>query len=241
MRAFAFIFIQIMLTCSCFSQQKPKLYVFLPSNMRPFTMEGHFSADCNQLQVQVFSRHRELKRAVESASPDGILAPSPVLRLGRYPQFKSRLTGSRAGATSEDYVLVSVGHEVDLEGIGDKAIGAVDLLDRRAMAEFISTRLGNRRPRKVESVTKQDELLTILQFRDVDAIFVSSYLVDSYYRKRSKMDLRVTKLPSKVGLPTLSVKPGEASKITLLMDCLTGMSESLNTKLGIDKWVVPRN
>lgn len=232
------LLIQLFLLGFAHGQTKPKLYVFMPSNVRPNNMERFISDSCTQLQIQVFGRHRELRKGVEAAPPDAILAPDPVIKSIHYKEFKSAMIGSRNNATEEKYVLVSVGQKIEMGQVAELAIGAVDLLGRRAMMEFITERLGHK-PRKFEAVTKQEELLTILQFQDVDAIFVPDFLVESYYKKRSKMDLVSTEVPNPVSLPQMSIKSEDPQKLKLLKECLTGMSAKLNKKLGVEKWVSP--
>lgn len=236
MRIFSILALQLTLTTFAFCQ-KPKLYVFLPSNIRPFSMEKTFSAACDQLSVQVFGRSRDLRKSVDSLPPDAILTPSAVATSGVFNDFRQILSGSRGDATEEDYVLVSVNQPIQLADVPELAIGAVDLLGRRQMELFVSKSLGDRVPRKIEPVTKLEDLLTILQFQDVDAIFVPKYLVDSFYRKRSKMNLVITELPQKVPLPVLSIKSDDPDKLAKLEACLKNMSSQVNIKLGVDTWV----
>lgn len=239
MRTIAFLILQFGLVTSGFAQNPPKLYVFMPSNVRPNSMERFISNNCDKLQIQVFGRHRDLRRTVEAAPPDAILTPDPVATSGPYDAYKSTLRGLRDDSTQESYVLVSVDKPVDLKTIDQLAIGAVDLLGRRAMDEFLTSSLGGMKPKKIEPVTKQEELLTILQFQDVDAIFVQKHLVDSYFKKRSKMALVATDLPVKVNLPVLSVKSEDQNKVDLLMDCLRNLPSSIKNRLGVDNWVSP--
>lgn len=236
MRIFLFLALQLTVMSVAFSQ-KPKLYVFLPSNIRPYSMEKTFNAACDQLSIQVFGRSRDLRKSVDSLPPDAILTPSAVATSGVFNDFRKALSGSRGSSTEEDYVLVSVNQGVNLDEIPSLAIGAVDLLGRRQMQGFVSRHLGDRKPRKIEPVTKLEDLLTILQFQDVDAIFVPKYLVESYYRKRSKMQLVITELPSKVPLPVLSIKSDDPDKLAKLEACLKNMSSQVNLKLGVDKWI----
>ena len=238
MKIRGFLLLQLGLLCLSMGQSKPKLYVFVPSNVRPNNMERFISDSCTQLQIQVFGRHRELRKGVEVAPPDAILAPDPVLTSGLYEGYRAALVGSRANATEEKYVLLSVGQKVEIREIPELAIGAVDLLGRRDMMTFITGVLGQK-PRKFEPVTKHEELLTILQFQDVDAIFVPEQLVDSYYKERSKMDLIRTEVPTRIGLPRLSTSATDPEKLKLLKACLNGLSAGLNGKLGVEHWVSP--
>lgn len=239
MRLLGFLMLQFVFACCIYAQQRPKLYVFMPSNVRPNNMEQFISDSCGLVQIQVFGRYRDLRDSVEAAPPDAILAPDPVMKSGLYTTYRSALKGMRGSSTREKYVLVSVDKKVDLSRISEVAIGAVDLLGRREMMEFISGMLGGAKPRKVEPVTKQEELLTILQFQDVDAIFVPESMVNNYFRKRSKMTLVVTELSSAIGLAVLSVKGDDPEKLRLLKDCFNNMPNTLNSKLGVDQWVTP--
>ncbi len=239
MRFLGFLLFQLVLLCCSFGQQRPKLYVFMPTNVRPNNME-HFIADsCGLIQIQVFGRYRDLRDSVEAAPPDAILAPDPVVKSNLYNTYRSTLKGMRGSSTREKYVLVSVDKKVDLSKVSELSIGAVDLLGRREMMAFISQMLGGAKPRKVEPVTKQEELLTILQFQDVDAIFVPESMVNDYFRKRSKMTLVVTELSSAIGLAVLSVKGDDPEKLRMLKDCFSNMPSTLNNKLGVDQWVSP--
>lgn len=239
MRILGFLTLQLAFVCLGFCQQRPKLYVFMPANVRPNNMEHFISDSCGEIQIQVFGRYRDLRDSVEAAPPDAILAPDPVLRSDAYTGYHSTLKGARGNLTREKYVLVSVDKKVDLSKISELSIGAVDLLGRREMMEFISQILGGARPRKFEPVTKQEELLTILQFQDVDAIFVPENMVNSFFRKRSKMTLVMTELSSAIGLAVLSIKGEDPEKIRLLKDCFNNMPSTLNSKLGVEQWISP--
>lgn len=211
----------------------------MPSNVRPNSMERFISNNCDKLQISVFGRHRDLRKNVEAAPPDAILTPDPVATSGPYDAYKSALRGLRDNETQESYVLVSVDQPIDLNAIDQLAVGAVDLLGRRAMQEFITTSLGGKKPKKIEPVTKQEELLTILQFQDVDAIFVQKHLVESYFKKRSKMTLVATDLPVRIKLPVLSVKATDQSKVDLLLECLRNLPPNIKNRLGVENWVAP--
>jgi hypothetical protein len=67
--------------------------------------------------------------------------------------------GNNISGSTERYALISVGQPVDPASV--TSVGAVDILGRQGMKEFVATLLGVS-PR-IECVTKVEDLLPLLQ------------------------------------------------------------------------------
>lgn len=245
MRVLTFLIIQLIVVAnglcptSMFHQQRPTVFVFLPSNIRPHSLEKTLSEACPELAIQVFGRHRDLRKAVSATPPDAILVPQPVADSQFFANFNKVLLGLRDKRTDEEYVLLSVNQQVDLENIHNLAIGAVDLMTRKEMSTFITGKL-TKKPKRIEQVVRLEDLLSLLQFQDVHAVFVSKQRVDEYYRQRSKMDLKDTPLNGvTVGLPVLATSTQDPELVNHLTRSLQAIDTEVKKKLGVDAWVSP--
>ncbi len=243
MRLFSFIIIQFIwiLPGLC---QRPKLYVFLPSEIRPHAMRSALDNACPNLEIIVFPRYREFRDKISKSPPDAILALKPVTdktlalineQLSiKEMGFHEALTGTLNGKSEEPYVFLSE-KAVKLNALEEIIIGAVDLLSRPEMPRFIGS-LFDKPKLRVRSVTKLEDLLSLLQFQYATAILVPASKV-SYYTSKSKMALGVTELPNvKLGLPVLLVHKMDTKREKILLDSFLNLENNVNLKLGVHEW-----
>src|SRR5262249_38334946 len=134
-------------------------------------------------------------------------------------------------AKTEAYVLISVGKAVDPAAI--TSVGAVDVLGRQGMKDLVADLLGSS-PR-IERVTKVEDLLPVLQLASADPVLLPERLLESF-EARSKLDLRVTRLSGRVGLPCLSALTPAG---TGLVDGIRKLGPRINQELGVTKWDSP--
>ena len=237
MRALSFLVIQCVGTIFGLSQSA-RLYVFLPSNIRPHVMRQALVGACPEMDITVFSRFLEFQARTKEIPPDALLSLRPVIDgKEEYDAYRPVLTGNLGGAREEAYAFLSVNRQIEPRNMDSLTIGAVDLLGRSEMNHFLGRLLG-KQP-KIRTVTKLEDLLTLLQFEDVTAIFVPHSKL-AYYQERSRLDLKITELPNVViGLPVLAVRSDKPEIQKLLRECFLSFSKDLNSNLGVDKWVQP--
>lgn len=230
------LFIFFFLPCTAVLAQPPKLYVFLPSPMRPHAMQARLTKSFPKWDVTVFGRFREFERQLKTATPDAIIT-LPVVA-GEFDTFTTWASGIRSGRTDEPYVLLSVNQAVPRSSLDTTTIGAVDLLGRRKMESFLSQKLHTDNIR-VRTVTKLEDLLSLLQFQDVNAVFVPTTFIN-YYLERSRLNLIVNDLSdTTVGLPVLSVLQNTNQAYPKLLDRLLILDDNLKKLLGVDLWQRP--
>lgn len=215
---------------------KPRLYVFLPSPMRPHAMQSRLIKAYPKWDITVFGRYKEFERQINNAPPDAILT-LPVVA-DQFKTFQIKLKGARSGKADETCVLLSVNQAISPLATLNNPIGVVDLLGRRKMETFLSQKLGVEKVR-VRTVTKLEDLLSLLQFQDVDAIFVPKSIVE-YYRERSRLNLIVNDLSSaSIGLPIVAFKAATVGEAESGIDNLINLDEKLKELLGVDLWQRP--
>ena len=127
--------------------QKPKLYVFLPSTIRPYAMERTLQTACPQLEIRVFGRHREFLRGVEADQPDGVLSLEPVILKSEFKPYQKVFSGIKGGQHQVPYALLSVDRELQAKSLDGVSIGVVDLLGRQQMKSFLSKMLSGAEPK----------------------------------------------------------------------------------------------
>lgn len=203
----------------------PKLSVFVPTGMATLALQRLLIESLPAVDVVVLGRYRDLENGM-AEKPDAILALQPTLRA---MALQPIVIGTKKGSPTESFVLLSVSKAVDSSTV--KSVGAVDILGRQGMRDFVATLLAGASP-KVERVTKVDDLLSLLQLASVDAVLVAERLASSF-QTRSKLDLRTTPLPGKVGLPALAVLTPAGEPVANLV---RGLAARASEEMGVDRW-----
>jgi len=235
MRLIRSLFTLMFLTVWGYSQKAPpELYVFLPSEIRPHAMKLVLADAFPDFNVTVFPRFRDFYKKVKEAKPNAFMTLAPI---AESLDYQGALLGERSGAKQEPYVLLSE-NRIDPDKMDGLAIGVVDLLGRRNMPEFVTSKLGGDKNLDVKTVTKLEDLLSMLSFNYVDAIFVPQSKVE-YYMERTKLKLVRTDLADVViGLPVVAVLDQEPETMDMLKQSLDQLKKELNEKLGVDRWVL---
>jgi hypothetical protein len=171
-----------------------KLHVLLDTMLDSRAMKNLLSDALPSVEVVVFGRSRDFEHGMSDA-PQAVLARSVVLEsLG----LKPALQGLRGDSEVEPFVLLA---EAGVNAMSALALGAVDILGRRRMPEFVRRLVGA--AREVVPVTRVMDLLPLLQFKKVQAVLLSQREADRL-KGLTRMTLAATKLEgSGVGLPAV--------------------------------------
>jgi hypothetical protein len=204
------------------------LYVFVPTEVRANVMQEKIGSFCSGVEVTVFGRAKDFHKKVKSDSPSAILSLMPVIK--HVETYKPVLNGSKNGAETEDYVLITVDKEVDIAATAGKKIGVVDLLGRKPMSTFIEQLF--KAKVKLKRVTKVEDLLPLITFGSVEGIFIADSLY-TQLKSKSNLNLVATKPNIQIGLVSAAINATAGKKVT---ECITGFDNELNTTLGVDKW-----
>lgn len=201
------------------------LYVFLHSLLEARALSRLFEAALPGVAVWVLTRSRDFSQ-VRTRNPDAIIALLPVLIANG---FTPVLQGHKGGQAAEPYVLLST-RPVTPSSV--KSVGAVDVLGRREMAQFVSSLLGGNEPR-VAPVTKLADLLALLQLGEVEAVLLPARHANAL-SSRTRLNLTVTRLEGKgVGLPAFY--PNSAAGQRLKGD-FANLPAGLLHEIGVDSW-----
>jgi hypothetical protein len=201
------------------------LYVFLHSLLEPRALGRLFEGALPGVAVWVLTRSRDFSR-VRERNPDAVVALAPVLVANG---FTSVLQGSRGGKTSEPYVLLSTR---SMTPSSVKSVGAVDILGRKEMPEFVASLLGGNQP-SVTPVTKLTDLLALLQLEKVDAVLLPARHASPLI-SRTRLSLTVTGLEGTgVGLPAFwaGSAAGQGMKAVF-----ADLPSSILQEIGVDSW-----
>lgn len=213
-----------------------RIYVYLPSNVRPPMMQKELAVALPGADVMVFRHLRDFETTIEEAPPEFVISARPFV--DRYERWKPVLQGVAAERAEEPYVLVSVGEAVDPADIPRLEIGVVDLLGKSKMPALAASLLGTAESPKLVRVEQPEDLLPLLELNLAGAVLMPARGVPSL-REKSTLDLRVTTLKAAfVGLPAVGAAvaaPASAEMERKLM----GLSARVKALLGIDDWRRP--
>ncbi|TDI95263.1 MAG: hypothetical protein E2O76_13635 [Caldithrix sp.] len=213
------------------SAGKESLYIFLPTEVRPKVLQDKLSQACPNLKITAFGRIKDFKVKIAQEPPTAILTITPVLKL--FDDYSTKFSGLLNGSKFQKYVLLSVEQPIELNGLSDKTIGVVDFLGRKGM-KVLYARLFRPAP-KLKRVTKLEDLLTLLNFKMVDAILLPASKVASF-REKSKLNFVITKLENiKLGLTALAVNRKE--KATAVIEAIKKLDKENKALLGVEAWV----
>jgi len=202
----------------------PRLYAFVPTGLGALSFQKLLAQAMPGTQVVVFGRHRDFDNAL-AEGPDGVLTLEPILRA---KQLRPVVVGNNTSGSTEKYALISVGQAVEPADV--TSVGAVDILGRQGMKEFVANLLGT--SAKIEPVTKVEDLLPLLQLGSVDAVLAPERLVHALQAK-SKLDLHTTRAPGAVGLPALSVMTAAG---TVLARDVKRLGPQVCEEMGVTRW-----
>lgn len=224
------LYLGVLLPVAFGGDDAPRLFVFLHTDLRSAALERTLRARLPALNVTVFGRFRDFEEACTTSRPDAVVALGPLLvqqRLG------VQLQGVRAGKDWESYSLLSTGPSPPSAG-GARTVGVVELLGRSGTQEFVAALLRNLEI-KLKRVTKQEDLLALLQFAAADAVLLPSPAAKAFM-ERSKMPLRVSELPdARVGLPGVAVLNAGVRDVVVRQ--ILGLDPETNRALGVERWV----
>jgi hypothetical protein len=205
------------------------LYVFVPTEVRANKLQQKIGSYCSGVDVTVFGRAKDFHNKVKAVPPTAILSLLPVIE--HTLLFNAAIMGLRNGVNSEGYVLVSIDKTLGLDSLHNKKIGVVDLLGRKPMRVFIEQLLKTKI--KLKRVTKVEDLLPLITFESVDAIFISESTFKQL-KLKSKLNLVATPLNINIGLASAALS--DAIIKDQLKDCLFAFDKKLNSTLGVDQW-----
>jgi len=202
----------------------PKLLVFLHVAVKQRAFQGELQAALSGIDVTAVGRIGDFDRAL-GEGPDAVLSLPIVLGARR---LSPTLHGRRQGASEEAYALVGVDSTPDIAKI--QTIGALDLLGREGTDSFVERLVGAKR--KVERVTKVEDLLPLLQMQRVDAILLASRFVVEL-RKASRLNLVQRDVAGKVELAAAAATGSGSAPI---FTALSHLPTSLSNAMGVDEW-----
>jgi hypothetical protein len=211
------------------SQLRPRLVVYLHTNIRARALEAALQNQMPAIDVVVCSRHRDFERELAQGF-DAALATQPVLRSHNLP---IDMRGTRGGDEREPYVLLSIATTIDKSEFPRLTVGAVDLLGREKTAAFVANLLGIKSPPEIKFVIKSEDLLPLLQFGTARAVLVSEREATNI-KGLTKLDLRQTPLPERVGIAAVSFRSDAARRS--VRPALEAMDADTRRKLGVDAW-----
>jgi len=208
-----------------------RLYVFYPTDIRPNKMEKHISEHCPEITTTVFGKIKDFKEQILRFPPDAILSYAPVIKNNQ--QYSSFVKGFKHGLSNENYVLVSMNDPVNTSQLASIKVGVLDILGRKAMKSFMNKTLGTKV--KITRVAKTEDILNLLSFGLVDAVFISEQRYKNILTQ-SKLPLVASQFDFKMDLAVLAIKNGRPKGP--YANCVNQLGKKTNALLGVDQWAL---
>ena len=213
-----------------------RIYVYLPSNVRPPMLQKVIATALPGAEVMVFRHLRDFETTLAEAPPDFVISARPFV--DGCERWRPVLQGFAANQAEEPYVLVSVGKAVGPADIARLEIGVVDLLGKAKMPALVARLLGVEEIPKLLRVQQPEDLLPLLELNLAGAVLMPARGVPAL-REKSALDLRVTALKAAfVGLPAVgapATTPASGAMERELME----LPANVKALLGVDDWRRP--
>lgn len=228
MRFTSLAIISVGLVFSSFSMAS-SVYVFIPTDMRTSLLQQDMQSLCPELDITVFGRAKDFHQQVQKVPPQGVLSLRPVVI--QNDKFVPVLTGLKDNQITEKYLLVSVDKKQQLATLTDKKVGVIDLFGRKFMSQFVHDLLKTNV--KLKRVTKVEDLLPLLSFSAVDALFISESTLERV-KSRTKLNLVSQEVGVRLGLATTAIETDNSQP--RIEACVNQFDDKLKIALGIDAW-----
>jgi hypothetical protein len=218
------------------AEPESKVYVYLPSLVRPPMLEKALGEALPEVSVVVFRHLRHFEATIVESPPDFVIGARPLL--DQHERWMVIAQGVVGGRPEEPCVLVSVGQAVDAEQAAQAGIGVVDLLGKKAMPVLVASLLGISTPPKLTRVGLPEDLLPLLELNLAKAVLMPAREFP-VLREKSALDLRATELKSAwMGLPALAAVPGTQVSADMQRRFMN-LPPKVKAMLGVDDWRRP--
>ncbi|PCJ44920.1 MAG: hypothetical protein COA99_06175 [Moraxellaceae bacterium] len=208
----------------------PTLHIFNPSYTKAHTMQKKISAFCPNIEVSVYGKAKDFRKRNQLSPPAAMISLPIVIK--QYSEYTLLAKGKKNQSFDQIYYLVAVDKAPTMDTIVGKQIGVIDLLGRKPMTELTKTLLGDV---TIKRVGKAEDLLPLLNFKAVDALFISeSDLSD--LKSTTQLNLQTTKTSIRLGLP-ITVLLEQKNK-SAIQQCIAAFDNSTNNYLSVEKWSV---
>lgn len=211
-----------------FALSAEKLYVYYPSPLRPNVVQRMIDGKSGSVAVTVFGKYRDFVMKVQMDSPEAVMTMEGTIK--ELTGYTKKLSAARGGATSEEYVLLSVGAPVapgDLDATA--IIGVVDFMRRNSMNSFVEKFVGVKT--KVKHVTKIDDLLPLISFNMAKAVLIPKDKV-AYFKSKSNLDFKVTPLTNKGSIAQVATKVDSPA----ILDAAKAVNKAVPNYIGGIVW-----
>lgn len=203
--------------------------MFLQTSIRPNALQKALEKNIPNTEVVVYGRYRDFEKGLDRRRPDAVIAIRPVLEA---KNLTVSLKGVLGKVDEISYVIITNGAGIVLGTLSEKTVGVVDILGRKRMGEYVSKIINTAKKPKLKLVTRNEDLLPLLQLNLADAILLPKHEGEKL-RAKSNLNLNMTVLRLKMGLPSVSCITGNGREIC---NRIEAMSRNLNKQMGVDQW-----
>lgn len=211
------------------ASNNPLLYVFLQTSIRPNALQKALEKSIPNAEIVVFGRYRDFAKGLQRQLPDAVIAIRPVLEA-------SHLSVSLKGVLDNDqdipYVVITNGNMTTSSLENGNTIGVVDILGRKQMENYVSSVMNTAGKPKLKLVTKNEDLLPLLQLNLADAILLPKHEGKKLLEK-SNLNLITTVLKAEMGLPSVACLTNAGME---LCQQIKQLNKNLVTQMGVDQW-----
>jgi hypothetical protein len=207
-----------------------RVYVFYPATFRSPMMQQKLLESSPGNKIMVFERYKDFESKVASDTPDAIIAPA--FTAGLFEKYNVTLNGTSKGSTNEDYVAVSINSKPDLDSIGNRTIGVLELCSRRDTQKYLTAFFAP--PPRFKTVVKVEDLLPLLAFGMVDLVLVPARYAE-FFDKTSNLKLIKTPVKNPYGgIVVCAIRKGIHDEG--INASLRSMNKTTCSMFGVEQW-----
>lgn len=229
-RTFTHILLGIML--SVVAGHAEGVYVLSTSLTKPNVIEKELSSKVKSGTVKVFARFSDFKAMVGKDKPDVVIAPVLALNeLGLQSNLKAQ--GLVGGKNEQKLLLVSLSPGIDVNTKPDAQIGLLDVAGRKAMRIVLVEAVGQKS--RIKLVSKLEDLLPMLTFKNADAILVTE---KDYEELKSRTQAQLVATPANgknMGALAVAIMQDNANANKAVAE-IKALGKNEMKMLGVESW-----
>jgi hypothetical protein len=186
-----------------------KILVLIPSSQSVKSIQKVVESGMPGKEVSVFAKFKDFEEFLKQNNPDLVFASD--IFASESNGFERKATVTSGGSSESELILLSLDEKWKTADISEGKLGVIQLAERDDVKKYFE-RVFSKSFKKIQTVTKAEDLFPLLIFKTVDFIAVEPYL---YNELKSRFTSKVFEIGKSkpISLPSAYLKKGSDAAI----------------------------